>query len=259
MKQMSYNTHMLKKIPWQIWLGCMLVLSSALLYFEHYLIFRDAHHIFIYMFGDIAFLPLEVLFVSMIIHQVLEKREKQEKLHKLNMLIGAFFTETGSELMYRMTQLDSVKHLLQVEFEHDKEWTAKDLIKTEKELKNHKCALEYNGEKVEGLKDFLDSKRKFLLNLLGNQNLLEHNAFTALLWSVFHTTEELLRRKNLAKNSIEDQKHILTDIQRGYKLIIIEWFSYIKHLHADYPYLFKFELRANPFKDRLCNEKYCLE
>lgn len=250
---------MIKRIPWQIKLSALLILTSSLLYLTHYLIFHNTRHITIYLLGDLAFLPLEILFVSIIIHQVLNSREKKEKMHKLNMVIGAFFTETGSELMYKIAQLDINKSWLQQTFEHDKEWSVAELNKIEKQLKDHKCSLEYDGEKVKEIKDFLDSKRTFLLSLLSNQNLLDHNSFTALIWSVFHTTEELLRRKNLTRNSLEDQKHILADIQRGYKLIIIEWVAYIKHLHLDYPYLFKFELRANPFKDRLCNEKYCLD
>ncbi len=250
---------MLKKIPWQIILGLLLILTTTTLYCLHFYIFRDARHIFIYLLGDLAFLPLEILFVSLILNQVLNSREKKEKLHKLNMVIGAFFTETGSELMYRFAQLDTDKSWLQDAFGHEKEWSITELTRIEKQLKDHKCTLEYDGEKIQNLKDFLDSKRKFLLNLLSNQNLLDHNRFTSLIWSVFHTTEELLRRKNLTKNSVEDQKHILADIQRGYKLIIVEWVAYLKHLQVDYPYLFKFELRANPFKDRLCNEKYCLD
>ncbi len=38
---------------------------------------------------------------------------------------------------------------------------------------------------------FLSSKRTFLLRLLENPNLLEHERFTDLLWAVFHASEEL--------------------------------------------------------------------
>ncbi len=82
----------MKKFKWQIFLGLGLILLSALLYFVHYLIFKDTHHLFIYMVGDIAFVPLEVLFVTLIIHRLLTVREKKAKLRKLNMVIGAFFS-----------------------------------------------------------------------------------------------------------------------------------------------------------------------
>jgi len=36
-------------------IGIVLVALSALVYLLHYVLFRDAHHIFIYLVGDIAF------------------------------------------------------------------------------------------------------------------------------------------------------------------------------------------------------------
>jgi hypothetical protein len=61
----------MKHIKWQVLFGISLILLSALWYFIHYLIFHDTHHIFIYMIGDIAFIPIEVLLVTLIIHQLL--------------------------------------------------------------------------------------------------------------------------------------------------------------------------------------------
>jgi hypothetical protein len=55
----------MKHLRWQVLLGLALVALSTLFYFIHFLIFRDAHHIFIYMVGDIAFVPVEVLLVSL--------------------------------------------------------------------------------------------------------------------------------------------------------------------------------------------------
>ena len=49
--------------------------------------------------GDLAFLPLEVLLVALIIDRVLEWREKQAMLGKMNMVVGVFFTEMGTRLM----------------------------------------------------------------------------------------------------------------------------------------------------------------
>lgn len=78
--------------------GAFIALSITI-YFVHYLIFQDAHHIFIYMVGDLAFLPLEVLLVSIIIERIITHREKQLKLQKLNMVIGAFFSEVGNDML----------------------------------------------------------------------------------------------------------------------------------------------------------------
>jgi hypothetical protein len=49
----------MKRLGWQILLGGLLVACSALLYMLHFSLFHDARHIFIYLLGDIAFLPIE--------------------------------------------------------------------------------------------------------------------------------------------------------------------------------------------------------
>ena len=92
---------------WQAVLIGSLVILSALFYCIHYLIFRDAHHIFIYLVGDIAFVPMEVLLVTVIIHRVLSEREKKALLEKLNMLIGAFYSELGQPLIRLLAEYDT--------------------------------------------------------------------------------------------------------------------------------------------------------
>ena len=49
--------------------------------------------------GDIAFLPIEVLLVSVIFHKVIEDKDKKERLKKVNMVLSVFFSEAGVELM----------------------------------------------------------------------------------------------------------------------------------------------------------------
>jgi len=100
---------------------------------------------------------------------------------------------------------------------------------------------------LEGLRNFLREKRGFLLNLLQNPNLLEHESFTELLWAVFHLTEELVYRKNIKKTNSADLDHLMGDIRRAYGLIINEWLQYMEHLKEDYPYLFSLAVRTNPF------------
>jgi len=86
---------MTKRISFIVYLAIAFLVLSGIVYFVHYLIFGDIHHIFIYMIGDLGFLPLEVLLVVLIIERVLARREQQAKQQKLNMVVGAFFTEVG--------------------------------------------------------------------------------------------------------------------------------------------------------------------
>src|SRR3990172_913336 len=90
---------MIKRYSLFISLALVFLSLSVILYFVYYLIFRDLHHIFIYMLGDLAFLPLEVLLVVVVIERILARQERQEKLQKLNMVVGAFFSELGNRLL----------------------------------------------------------------------------------------------------------------------------------------------------------------
>ena len=232
---------------WQVVLGIVLIMLSASVYYVHFLIFRDARHIFIYLIGDIAFVFLEVFLVTLVIHNLLLYREKQALIKKMNMVIGAFFSEVGRELIKFCIAFDregcSVSDKLAVR----SEWSAVEFDRLQKEIAGFDFQVDYKKGDLPGLKGFLVKKRNFLLGLLENQNLLEHESFTDLLWAVFHLTEELEGRMDLKNLSPGDYEHLSNDLKRAYRLLVIQWVSYMKHLKADYPYLFSLAMRTNPF------------
>ena len=232
---------------WQVLLGLSLIALSALVYFIHYFIFRDAHHIFIYLVGDIAFVFLEVLLVTLVLHQLLRYREKKAMLNKLNMVIGAFFSEVGRELLKKFSDFDTKSSEMTQKLVITDESFKKDFLKICKNVKNHPYDIDSKRGDLENIKNFLKGKRQFLLNLLENPNLLEHESFTNLLWAVFHLTEELTHRRSLTRLPENDYQHLAGDIKRAYHLLIVEWLYYMKHLKANYPYLFSLAARTNPF------------
>jgi hypothetical protein len=103
---------------------------------------------------------------------------------------------------------------------------------------------------LEKLKQYLIEKRDFLLIMMENPNLMEHERFTELLRSVFHLSEELKLRKTIAELPCEDCDHITTDINRAYQMLVREWISYMKHLKDNFPYLFSLAMRTNPFDQK---------
>jgi hypothetical protein len=54
-------------------------------------------------------------------------------------------------------------------------------------------------------------------------------------------------RADLQHLPAADGNHIAGDIRRVYTILIVEWLSYMKYLKYDYPYLFSFAVRTNPF------------
>lgn len=232
---------------WQVNLSIGLILLSASVYYVDYLLFRDAHHIFMYFVGDVAFVFIEVLLVTIIIHRLLGLREKQALLQKLNMVIGAFYSEVGLALLRMLSEADERSKTLADALVVRSDWTTKEFSAASRRLAQHECALSMERISLETLKEFLAIKRDFLLRLLENPNLLEHETFTNLLWAVFHLTEELSYRQSLQGLSDGDAAHLAGDVKRAYELLITEWLSYMKHLQRDYPYLFSLAVRTNPF------------
>jgi len=237
----------MKHLNWQVLLGLALIVLSAFVYFIHYLIFHDVHHIFLYLVGDIAFVFIEVLLVTLIIHKLLTEREKRTMLEKMNMVIGTFFSEVGTALLVSFSKIDPTRADIRKKLSVTKDFTDKEFLKMDHHLKKYECVIEPKKKDLEYLKKFFSEKRDFLLRLLENQNLLEHDSFTNLLWAVFHLGDELAHRKDLKTIPEADLRHLAGDMKRAYRLLLSEWLDYMKHLRNNYPYLFSLAMRTNPF------------
>jgi len=241
-----------KYFGWKVKLGIFLVILSALLYVANYLIFHDLHEVLFYIGIDTAFLPIEILFVVLVIENAISSREKKQMMEKLNMVIGAFFSEVGTDLLAAITKFDPDTEHIKNDLLVNPTWSEKDFNMAKKTIKEFDYTLNINGdpESVQFLvnaKKFLVDERKFLLALLENPNLLEHETFTDLLWAVFHLMEELENRVDLSKLPKSDYNHLSGDVVRIYSLLIVEWLQYMEHLLNNYPYLFSLAVRTNPF------------
>jgi hypothetical protein len=244
------GSYVMENLSKQIWFGVLLIFLSALTYYMHYLIFHDAHHIFIYMVGDIAFVFIEVLMVTLIIHKLLEVRERQNRLEKLNMVIGVFFSEMGTNLLAYFSDLDPDLDTIRKDLIVTSEWTDTEFSKVSKRLRTYPYTVEPNKINLEELRCFIVDKRNFLLTMMENPNLMEHETFTELLRSVFHLAEEMKFRDVLDDLPHEDLGHIAGDIDRAYRLLVREWVAYMKHLKDNFPYFFSLAMRTNPFDQK---------
>jgi hypothetical protein len=237
----------MKRFSWQTLLGLSLIVLSIVFYLLHYAIFRDPHHIFIYLIGDIAFVFVEVLLVTLIIHRLLSEREKRIRLEKLNMVIGAFFSEVGTRLLAYFSDFDPKLDKIRKELIVANDWSEHEFSSVSKRLKIYDYGVEIQKVELEDLANYLMGKRDFLLRLLENPTLLEHESFTELLRAVFHLTEELANREDLTQLPDTDYQHLAGDMKRAYVLLVHQWFDYMRHLKDNYPYLFSLAMRANPF------------
>lgn len=229
-------------------MSLVLVAASTAVYSIHYLIFRDLHHIILYLIGDIGFLFINVLVVTLLIEQLLSRREKQAMMKKMNMVIGTFFSEVGLELLKKFPLFVENASSLASHLEIQPRWQKKDFLTAAQTAKNFSYKLRVTPADLKCLRSVLVCRRAFLLRLLENPNLLEHDRFTDLLWAVFHLTEELKMRGEFLENLPEtDYQHIAGDMKRAYSQIASEWIAYAMHLKENYPFLYSLAARINPF------------
>ncbi len=224
-----------------------MIALSVTFYLIHYFIFRDANHIILYLIGDTAFVFIQVLLVTLIIDEVIALRQKRAMLEKLNIIIGSFFSEVGKELLKSMSAFDPSSKRIGQDLVVTERWTLREFVETANRLKKYTYDIDIKRGDLDSLKQMLIKERTFLLRLLENQNLLEHDTFTNLLMAVFHLTEELESRTDVRDLPQADMKHLANDVKRVYTLLVSEWLDYMKHLQENYPYLFSFAMRTNPF------------
>ena len=226
----------------------LLILLSMALYIVHFLIFHDIRHITLFALEDLAFVPIEVISVTLIFHRILSMNEKKKRISKLYMVIEMFFSEAGTELLRAFSQCDEALDDIKDDVKIGHECNGNEIKALAKKLSQHEPKLEMSAGELVAVDMMLQEYRPQMLDLLGNPALLEHETFTELLMAVFHLTEELRMRYDFTKLSDEDKQHLVCDAQRVYMQLGQEWLNYVEHTRVHYPYLFSLCIRTNPYK-----------
>lgn len=219
-----------------------MILSSISIYYLQYRIFHQEANTIFYLFQDLAFVPLQVLLVTLVWNRFLNIIEARKKVKKIHVIISTFFVEAGTEILAEMTKFQTNKRQLY------------DLLKEDSKKRKEKRMLvdefsftfDMNQTKLMELSKVLNQYRSFMLNMLGNDNLLEHDSFTDTLWAIFHMADELKMRyqdtKNLQEGFLDkdDFVHLTVDLKRAYIALLHEWANYMEYLEKEYPFLYAF-------------------
>ncbi len=238
---------MKEETRWKLILGIGLVVLSLALYASHYLLFHDLHHIMVFGLHELAFIPIEVLVVTLILDELLATREKNQRLEKLNMVIGTFFSTTGTPLLARLVRADPCLDALRERLVVRNSWKKSDFAEMKKVMQEYSCSVDIGKLDLAAAREFCLENEEFLLRLVENPMVFEHESFTDLILAISHLTEELKARENVAVLPIDDRGHLGIDFRRVYSLLIPEWLRYMEYLQAHYPFLFHLAMRKNPF------------
>lgn len=239
---------MIKRIGgWEIRIGLLCVGLTLIFYMIHYAIFHNLDDITHTFFGNLGFVFIQAIIVMLVMEKVINEKERRERLEKTNMVIGVFFNEAGEDLLALFSSSDSGIEGIRDELKVSVRWTDKELDALAAKLRGHSFGVDISKVDLDGLHEFMNGKREFLLRLLENPILLEHESFTDLLYAVFHLADELHHRKKAGMLSGDDLEHIAGDIKRAYSNLAGGWAGYMLYLKKNYPYLFALAMRKNPF------------
>jgi len=234
------------KLKDNIFLAIILMGSSAVIYIIQNAIFHEPSQTAFYLFQDMAFVPVQALIATLVIDGFLKMQEKRRKIKKINVVISTFFVDTGINIMMAMSGFNK-NHNKACEIIKIEEFINNKGRNVKKALSEFEYCFYADPNKLEELAAIMDKNKEFLLNLLDNSNLLEHESFTDMLWAVFHVGDELKTRGDLKRLSNAEIDHISDDMLRAYSAMVMEWISYIIYLKNEYPFLYAIAIRKNPF------------
>jgi len=238
------------KFNWEAKLAIFLVAMSICIYTFKLTVLKNPSDTANYIFNALGFLPINVLLVTIVLNKLLAVRSRRERMEKMNMVIGTFFSEVGNELIARIARTDPAIDRIKSSLIVGNDWDAKAFAEVRKTVTGHEYTIDIAAMDIPALREFLIVRRDFMLRLLENPVLLEHESFTDLLRAVFHLTEELRCRGDLSCLPGTDYAHLAGDTRRVYEKLLLQWLDYMEYLKNNYPYLCSLEMRTNPFDAR---------
>ena len=229
----------MKKIRYYFVISFILIALSSIMFFIHYLIFGQALNTAYYSLMNLCFIPINSLVVTIMLEKLIDYRAKKDRIEKINMLVGIFFTEVGGKLMHFIIDADKDAKNYIINFE--------DLNKIKKCLYEYDYKVDMNYIDLCAIKNILVEHSNLFVTLISNESILQHQIFTDLLMSVIHLRDEIIFIEK-DKDSGFNINHLENDVIRVYKNISIQWISYLEYLSKSYPFLYNNAIRVNPFK-----------
>lgn len=233
----------------------LLVGSSLLLYFIHYLVFGNLSQTVSGVILSMAYVPIGIFYNLLIVDKFMEKRDKIESQKKMNVLVGSFYHEVGTTLLEIITKGDETIDEISGCCMINSKWTDESFNLLSETLQQYECIIDLEKIDLEKLKNFLDNKDGFILDILISPIVNEYDELSSMLIALLHLRDELVTR-NYEHNLKEYEKnHIKKDICRAYMALLDQWVDYMKILKGYYPALFTKALINSPFDRRNQMEK----
>lgn len=227
----------------------LLLCASALLYAIHYLIFRDLHHLAIFGLHELAFVPLEVILVTLGLDQLVEKTHREEARSKVSIIETLYFNESGGTMLRYLTSFDPdaarLRELLQV----TKDWHSSDFRQAIRQLKSYPFLLDLDRIDFFGLHYHLSQRHEYYRSMLENPALTQSEAFTEMIMKIYLLWEELDGRTNLYQLPEKDRNYLAELLHEIYRELTEYWLDNVYNHSIHNRFRLHRAIESNPFLD----------
>lgn len=227
----------------------LLLCASALLYAIHYLIFRDLHHLAIFGLHELAFVPLEVILVTLGLDQLVEKTHREEAGSKVSIIETLYFNESGGTMLRYLTSFDPdaarLRELLQV----TEDWHSSDFRQAIRQLKSYPFLLDLDRIDFFGLHYHLSQRHEYYRSMLENPALTQSEAFTEMIMKIYLLWEELDGRTNLYQLPEKDRNYLAELLHEIYRELTEYWLDNVYNHSIHNRFRLHRAVESNPFLD----------
>lgn len=212
----------------------ILIAISVVIYALQIIIFDDKRTTAFYIFQDLAFMPITIAIATLVVGDLMNRRQQKEQQEKTRMLTSSFFTQMGTDLIDTMIQdsanAGELKQLMQSPLQSDK-----DVQKVQVQLQSADLAFTLTEEVYDRSMDLILKNQLSLLTLSSNPLLLEHECFTEMLWGIFHLNDEFRLRGKYSELDEAGREHMQEDFIKVFRLLLINRAANLKYLRDTYP------------------------
>ena len=227
----------------------LLLCASVLLYAIHYLIFRDLHHLAIFGLHELAFVPLEVILVTLGLDQLVEKTHREEARSKVSIIETLYFNESGSTMLRYLTSFDPdaarLRELLQV----TQDWRSSDFRQAIRQLKSYPFLLDLERIDFFGLHYHLSQRHAYYRSMLENPALTQSEAFTEMIIKIYLLWEELDGRTNLYQLPEKDRSYLAELLHEIYRELTEYWLDNVYNHSIHNRFRLHRAIESNPFME----------
>lgn len=212
----------------------ILIGISVIIYALQIIIFDDRRTTAFYIFQDLAFMPITIAIATLVVGDLVNRREQKEQQEKTRMLTSSFFTQMGADLLDIMmrgsSRADDLTHLMQAPTKDDK-----DVQRVQSQLQSADLGFTLSADIYDESMDIILKSRQALLTLSSNPLLLEHECFTEMLWGIFHLSDEFRLRGNYKELDEDGREHMEDDFEKVFRLLLVNRVANLQYLQKTYP------------------------